>query len=310
MTDAGPTGESGESGDESSGDFEALRPRLFGIAYRMTGSVADAEDLCQEAWVRWNALDDQDVRDPEAYLVRTVANLSIDRLRSAQHRREAYVGPSLPEPLVEQIAGAGLPPVGPERAAELADSLTLAFLVLLDELSPVERAVLLLHDVFGYSFDEVAGAVDRGPDACRQIASRTRRKLEHDRDPEDLRRPDLEEQQRLVVRLLGATAAGNVEELMDLLAPDVVHLSDGGANRHAARRPVVGPYRVSRLLVNLTKRIGSGTEIQVVRVNGEAGILMRRDGRPDLVLSFSFDAEGRLYRMFAQLNPDKLGHLS
>ena len=173
MTTPGP-----EARPDPSREFESLRPRLFGIAYRMTGSVADAEDLCQEAWVRWDALDVETVREPEAYLVRTVANLSIDRLRSAQRRREAYVGPSLPEPLVEQIAGTGIPPVGPERAAELADSLTLAFLVLLDELTPVERAVLLLHDVFGYSFDEVGGAVDRAPDACRQIASRTRRKLE------------------------------------------------------------------------------------------------------------------------------------
>ena len=153
-------------GSDEIAAFEELRPRLFGIAYRMTGSVADAEDVCQEAWLRWRAVDPAAVTTPEAYLVRTVTNLAIDRLRSAQHRRETYVGPYLPEPLLADD--------DPAAAAELSDSLTLAFLVLLDELSPVERAVLLLHDVFGYEFDDVAAAVGRSSTACRQIASRTR----------------------------------------------------------------------------------------------------------------------------------------
>ena len=169
--------------DRRTETFEALRPRLFGIAYRMTGSVGDAEDACQDAWLRWQTVDTARVENPEAYLVRTVTRLAIDRLKSAQHRRETYVGPYLPEPLVVDDDTDSQP----ESAAELADSLTLAFLVLLDELSPVERAVLLLHDVFAYSFEEIAGMVDLSAAACRQLASRTRRKLDHDRV--ELRRP-------------------------------------------------------------------------------------------------------------------------
>ena len=284
--------------------FAALRPRLFGIAYRLTGSVSDAEDICQESWLRWHVVDHARVTTPEAYLVRTVTHLGIDRLRSAQHRKETYVGPYLPEPLVADRSG------DPEAAAELSDSLTLAFLVLLDELAPVERAVLLLHDVFGYDFDEVATAVDRSPDACRQLASRTRRKL--DRDRVELRRPDAAHEQRVIEALLTSTAAGDVEAVMALLAPDVVHLSDGGPDRHAARYPVVGPYRVARLLVNLTKRMiesGIGYELRITRVNGELGLVHALDGRADIVTALSFAPDGRIRRMYSQLNPHKLRHL-
>lgn len=233
--------------DISTEEFEALRPRLFGIVYRMTGSVGDAEDACQDAWLRWQRVDRATVDNAEAYLVRVVTRLALDRLQSAQHRRETYVGPYLPEPLV-----ADDPAAQPEAAAELADSLTLAFLVLLDELTPKERAVLLLHDVFGYAFDEIATMVDLSPAACRQVASRTRRKL----DPErvSLRRPDEAREHELVGNLLATVARGDVDALMALLAPDVVLLSDGGAQRHAARRPVVGADRVARFVVNLARR--------------------------------------------------------
>ena len=284
-------------------EFEELRPRLFGIAYRMTGSVGDAEDACQDAWLRWQRVDHASVDNAEAYLVRTVTRIAIDRLRSAQHRRETYVGPYLPEPLV-----ADDPTAQPETAAELADSLTFAFLVMLDELSPVERAVLLLHDVFGYTFDEVATMVDSSPAACRQLASRTRRKLDHER--EALRRPDEAREQELITQLLATIATGDVDEVMHLLAPDVVLLSDGGALRHAARRPVVGPDRVARLLVNLAKRVLTAeVEIRAVQVNGEPGLLFVLDGHPDNVLSFSFAPDGRARRLYSQLNPEKLHHL-
>ena len=157
--------------------FEEHRDRLFAVAYRMTGSVADADDLCQEAWLRWSEVELATVRQPEAFLVSTMTRLSIDRLRSATHRREIYVGPYLPEPLMTEPSAES----DPERAAELADSLTYAFLVLMDELAPAERAVFLLHDVFGYPFNEIGDAVDRSPDAVRQMASRTRRKLDAER---------------------------------------------------------------------------------------------------------------------------------
>ena len=220
--------------DAHAEEFEALRPRLFGIAYRMTGSVGDAEDACQDAWLRWQRVDRDTVDNAEAYLVRVVTRLALDRLQSAQHRRETYVGPYLPEPLV-----ADDPATQPEVAAELADSLTFAFLVLLDELAPKERAVLLLHDVFGYPFDEIGPMVDLSPVACRQLASRTRRKLDHER--EALRRPDEAREHELVGQpARRRSRAVTSTRSCTLLAPDVVLLSDGGAQRHAARRPVVG----------------------------------------------------------------------
>jgi RNA polymerase sigma-70 factor, ECF subfamily len=291
------------SGSDEIAAFEELRPRLFGIAYRMTGSVADAEDVCQEAWLRWRAVDPATVTTPEAYLVRTVTNLAIDRLRSAQHRRETYVGPYLPEPLLADDEK------DPAAAAVLSDSLTLAFLVLLDELSPVERAVLLLHDVFGYEFDDVAAAVGRSATACRQIASRTRRKLAHERA--QTRRPDAEHEQRMIEQLLVATTSGDIDGVMQLLAPDVVHLGDGGADRHAARRPVVGPERVARLLTNLAQRlVPLGYSARLATVNGGTGVVFEHEGHVDSVMSLSLAADGRVRRVYIQRNPDKLEHVT
>jgi RNA polymerase sigma-70 factor (ECF subfamily) len=283
-------------------EFEALRPRLFGIAYRMTGSVSDAEDACQDAWLRWQRVDRETVDNAEAYLVRVVTRLALDRVQSAQHRRETYVGPYLPEPLVADDDAAQ-----PEAAAELADSLTFAFLVLLDELAPKERAVLLLHDVFSYSFDEIGPMVDLSPTAARQLASRTRRKL--DRDRESLRRPDEAHEQELIANLLATISSGDVDAVMELLAPDVVLLSDAGAQRHAARRPVIGSDRVARLVVNLAKRLMSTHETRMVQVNGEPGVLFVADGEPDNVLSFAFSPDGKVRRFYSQLNPEKLRHL-
>jgi RNA polymerase sigma-70 factor (ECF subfamily) len=252
--------------------------------------------------LRWQATDRARVDNAEAYLVRTVTRLAIDRLRSAHHRKETYVGPYLPEPLVADAA------TQPEAAAELADSLTLAFLVLLDELTPVERAVLLLHDVFGYPFDEIATMVDHSPAACRQIASRTRRRL--DREQPALRRPEVAREQELVGALLTTIASGDVAQVMELLAPEIVMLSDGGEHRHAARRPVVGPYRVARLMVNLARRIPPETDVELVQVNGDPGIVLRTGARADIVLSFAFGTDGRVQHIYNQVNPDKLRHVT
>jgi len=289
--------------DARAAEFEALRPRLFGIAYRMTGSVGDAEDACQDAWLRWQRVDRDAVENPEAFLVRVVTRLALDRLGSAQRRRETYVGPYLPEPIVDDDRAGH-----PEAAAELADSLTFAFLVLLDELTPKERAVLLLHDVFGYPFDEIGPMLDLSTAASRQLASRTRRKLDHERDA--LRRPDEAREQELIGNLLATISSGDIEAVMRLLAPDVVLLSDGGPHRHAARRPVLGPDRVARLVVNLAERLLASTEARMVRVNGEPGVLfLDFDGEPDNVLTFAFAPDGRVRRLYGQLNPEKLRHL-
>lgn len=293
--------------DPATATFEALRPRLHGVAYRMTGSVADADDLCQEAWLRWSAVDHDGVRDPEAYLVRVVTRLAIDRARSAVARRETYVGPWLPEPVV----GAG--PRDPDedrgdpaRAAELADSLTFAFLVLLDELDPLERAVVLLHDVFGYPFGEVARVVDRSEAGTRQLASRARRRLAGARGPAP--RPTQARFEAVVADLLTAVQAGDVGAVMEHLAPDVVQVDDGGPLQRAARRPVVGPERVARLWVNLAKR-GAHLELALAEVNRRPGLVATDDGRPFVVLSVELDAEGRVSRVFTQLNPEKLAHV-
>jgi RNA polymerase sigma-70 factor (ECF subfamily) len=245
------------------------------------------------------------VVDAEAYLVTVVTRLAVDRLRSAQHRRETYVGPYLPEPVVT-LPGS-TPEPDPADAAALADSLTYAFLVLLDELTPVERAVLLLHDVFGYPFAAVGEAVDRSEAAVRQIASRSRRKVEG--SAPRVSPPDHETVQGVLARLMVAIVSGDVEAVMAELAPDVVQLDDGGPARRAARRPVVGADRVARLWVNLAKR-GAHLAVRFAEVNGSPGLVFLDGDTPDMVMCADLDDTGRVVRIFAQLNPDKLRHLS
>lgn len=288
--------------------FEASRPKLHGVAYRMTGSVSDADDICQEAWLRWQAVDQGEIDEPEAYLVRITTRLCLDRLQSAAARREHYVGPWLPEPLVSDLDAPGRSTEGdPEHAAELADSLTFAFLVMLDELDPVARAVLLLHDVFGYSFREVAASVDRSEAAVRQLASRARQRVRsNDRPTLPASDPRLGE---IMTNLLVSLNQGDVEAVMACLAPDVVSLDDGGPKQRAARRPVVGNDRVARLWVNLAKR-GTHLVPHFAEVNARPGLVLYDGDRPFIVMSVDIDAEtGQVVRIFSQLNPDKLAHL-
>ncbi len=282
--------------------FEAHRDRLFGVAYRMTGRVSDANDICQESWLRWRAVDPSTVENAEAFLVRTTTRLAIDRARSASARHETYVGPDLPEPLFANV------PDDPQLAAELADSMTFAFLVLLDELKPVERAILLLHDVFGYSFDEVALSVGRSPASCRQIASRTRRQIHaHNHS---FRRPTTAQQTDAITQMIGLTVSGDIVGLMEMLAPDVVQLDDAGPVRRAARRPIVGADRVARFIVNLAKRFAPNGTIDFVSVNDDVGLLFSIDGVPDMVMAFGWSPDGRVKRIFVQMNPEKLIHLT
>jgi RNA polymerase sigma-70 factor (ECF subfamily) len=283
-------------------EFERHRDRLFGLAYRMTGSVADAEDAVQEAWLRWERTDRSGVRNAEAFLVSVVTRLTIDRLRSAQHRREQYVGPWLPEPIVD----GPLTATEPESAAEMADSLTFAFLVLLDELNPTERAVFLLREVFGYSYRDIADATGRTEEACRQLVSRTRRRLDAHRV--ELRRASPDHEQQMVGDLVAALVAGDIDAVLRLVSPDVVLVADGGPNRHAGRRPVDGAARVTRFLVNLAKR-HPASRLEFVRANDSPGILVWEDGVPDFLMTAEFATDGRIRRLFVQINPDKLLHL-
>lgn len=252
--------------------FAAERPRLLGLAYRMVGSISDAEDIVSEAWTRWCAREGDKLDSPAAWLTTVTTRLAIDWLRKARRERETYVGPWLPEPVVTDP--------GPEERAELADSLTLGFLTLLDRLDPVERAVFLMADVFDLPFAAIAEAVDKTPAACRQIASRARRSL---RRAEVRARP---RDRQMVDEVLMALVMGDMATVLARLSPDVVCVTDGGANRYAARRPVVGPNRVARFLTNLAQRYRDDISAENAMINGEPGVIVRLHGEIDFVAAF------------------------
>ena len=277
------------------GEFEIERPRLLGLAYRMLGSLTDAEDVVQDAWLRWSGADRDEVVNPAAWLTTVTTRLAIDRLRAVSRRREDYVGPWLPEPVA-------LADGDPAAAAELAESLTLGFLVVLEALSAIERAVFLLADVFGEPFAEISTAVGKTEDNCRQIAHRARHKVRSTR-PSQVSSAGSD----LLLQLLAATSNGDVDAVLALLDTDVVLLSDGGAERRAARRPVVGAARVARFLLNLAHRMSDAT-FEMRSVNGESMVVFDLDGDDRIV--FGADVrDGRVLAIHAQRNPAKLGHL-
>jgi len=273
--------------------FEAERPRLLGLAYRILGSAVDAEDVVQEAWVRWSSA--EGIERPAAWLTTVVSRLALDAWRAQQRKREDYVGPWLPEPVAIEP--------GPAERAELADSLTFGFLVLLDELTPVERVVFLLADVFGEPYADIASTVGKSEAACRQIASRARRRLQEARPTRPSR-----SSAPLAAALLQAVASGDVAATMALLDPEVVLTSDGGPHRHAARRPVIGADRVTRLLVNITRRGLAHAEMQFVEVNRMPALVISFRGRPEMVVAIESN-EDRVQAIRIVVNPDKLKHL-
>jgi RNA polymerase sigma-70 factor (ECF subfamily) len=273
--------------------FEIERPRLLGLAYRMLGSLSDAEDVVQDAWLRWSGTDRDRVENPAAWLTTATTRLALDRLRAVSRRREDYVGPWLPEPVA-------LADGDPAAAAEVAESLTLGFLVVLDALTATERAVFLLADVFGEPFAEISAAVGKTEDNCRQIAHRARHKVRSARPPDvSPAGPDL------LVQLLAATSNGDA--LLALLDTDVVMISDGGAERRAARRPVVGAARVARFLINLAHRLSDST-FDMRSVNGESMVVFELE-RDDRIVFGADVRDGRVVAIHAQRNPAKLGHL-
>ena len=285
--------------------FTAERPRLVGLAYRLLGSLSDAEDVVQEAWVRWNRTDIDLLDSPAAWLTTVVSRLGIDRLRARRRQQSGYVGPWLPEPLVSYSVGDD-----PADAAELSDSLSTAFLVLLERLSPNERLVLLLADVFGQPFSTVAGVIGKGESATRQMAVRARRKVRADQELRpSAASPSRADQLMVATQFVEAIMLGDEVRVRSLLSADVVLVSDGGADRHAARRPVVGPDRVSRFLLNITRRFmtvrGHAIDVQQRWINGSPGVVISFDGVPYWVAAFDVH-DGRVQRFFATLNPDKL----
>jgi len=282
-------------------EFEQVRPLLFSIAYRLLGSVAEAEDAVQETWLRWHAAATRPA-SAKSYLSAVVTRISIDVLRSARVRREEYVGPWFPEPLLSD------PYEDPERSAELADSVSMAALLLLERLSPLERAVFVLREVFGFGFDEVAAAVGRSEAACRQLAARARRHMEAGRPRFAADRAEREE---LAARFFEAFRAGDVDGLAELLAADVQMVGDGGgkAPRWGDGR-LFGAGKVARLLATLVAafdRIGGA--VQPHRVNGQPGAIFRdRDGR--VLHTLTLDVlDGRIQTLRAIINPDKLQHV-
>jgi RNA polymerase sigma-70 factor, ECF subfamily len=275
---------------------EHERRRLFGVAYRMLGTVADAEDAVQETFLRWEQADRAAIGNPPGWLTTVLTRHCLDQLRSARARRETYVGPWLPEPLVEDDAV-----TDPAERVALDESVSLAMLVVLETLSPAERAVFVLHDVFGMEFEDLAGVVGRTPAACRQLASRARRHVEERRPRFE---PDAAEQRRVVAAFLEASAKGDLEALLPLLDPSVVLRADGGGRVRAAGKPVHGPERVAGVLL-AGSRWYPGMAGRLVAVNGGTGALMTRGGEVLGVVGVTV-AGGRITEIDLVANPDKL----
>ncbi|MEU3843472.1 RNA polymerase sigma-70 factor [Streptomyces sp. NPDC028635] len=271
------------------------RRLLFATAYRMLGSVADAEDVLQDAWLSWHRADRSAVRDPRAYLVRTVTNLALNRLTSARAQRETYVGPWLPEPLLTSPDAA--------EETEMADSVSTAMLVVLETLNPVERAVFVLREVFGFGHAEIAEALDRPEPAVRQIAHRAR---EHVRARRPRHDTDAGHRAEVTSRFIEACAGGDLTAVMELLAPDVTCWSDGGGRVTAARRPLYGPDHVGRWILGvLAKPQTRGVVLERAGINGELGLLMMLGGTPMGAMTYDV-VDGRIRTLRLQVNPDKL----
>ena len=289
--------------------FDRYRRLLFTVAYQMLGSVADAEDVVQDSWLRWSAADRSDVVDVRAYLVRITSRLALDRMDSARVRRESYVGPWLPEPLLTGGVPVASAPQGPEPedAAELGEQVSLALLVVLETLSPSERAVFVLREAFGMSVAEVAEALGRTEAAVRQMAHRAREHV-HARQPRF--DTDKRAQREVTERFFAAVAGGDMDSLLAALAPDVELISDGGGKASAARRPIIGADKVARFLVGIAEKGGDipGLRIELVEVNGLPAIVGWVGAEPFGSISLAV-SDGRIEQVLVVVNPDKLAGL-
>jgi RNA polymerase sigma-70 factor (ECF subfamily) len=275
--------------------FEAHRGRLWGVAYRMLGSRADAEDMVQEAYLRWHGAPIAEVRTPEAWLMTTTTRLCIDRLRQLRAEREAYVGPWLPEPLVEEAPA-------PDEATELASDLSLAFLALLERLAPEERAAFLLHDVFESDYHEISAALGKSEAACRQIVSRARRRVREERPRV---RVSAAARERLVDAFMRAIELRDRDALLAIFAEEATLTSDGGGKAKAAQKVVRGGASIVRYLLGVLRRARERLTLDKIAVNAETGIALRVDGRLVAVMSLATDGQ-QILGVYSVLNPDKL----
>ena len=290
-----------ETADSAVDGFEPNRGRLFGIAYRMLGSRAEAEDLVQEAYVRWHQTDREAIRNAEAWLVTTTTRLAIDRLRALKTERESYVGPWLPEPMMYDT------PPPPDRHLELASDLSMAFMVLLERLGAEERAAFLLHEVFEFDYREIATVLEKSEDACRQIVHRARTRVRNER-----KRFEVAESAKaaLLRKFTEAVSARDQQTLLALFAPEATWTADGGGRSGAGTRPIVGAEKIVRLVLALGERLKSDrSTIELVEVNGETGLCVRTAGVITAVISILSDGE-RIHEVFAVVNPDKLSRQS
>ena len=282
------------SNQDAASSFDPLRPKLIRIAYRMLGSVADAEDVVQEAFLRWIDADRQAVREPEAFLRRVVTRLCLDQLKSARHRRETYIGPWLPEPVVE-------------TAEEEIDDVTLPLMLALERLSPLERAAFLLHDVFGVRFDEIAETIGREPATCRQLASRART---HVRAARPRFHMPKERGLEIAAAFFAASRSGDMQQLRSLLAADVTAYADGGGKTPAAMQPIVGLEAVMQVHASLV-RIFAEKMSRIERygfINGLPGFVTIEQG--DILQTTALEIEdGKIVGIYVMRNPDKLRHL-
>ncbi|CAL9574494.1 RNA polymerase sigma-70 factor [Streptomyces sp. ICN988] len=283
--------------DAATEDFVAHRNLLFTVAYEMLGSAADAEDVLQETWLKWAGVDLETVRDRRAYLVRITTRQSLNRLRTLGRRKESYVGSWLPEPLLTT------PDVAED--VELADSVSMAMMLVLETLAPVERAVFVLREVFDLGYDEIAEAVEKSPAAVRQIAHRARAHVA-------ARRPRGEvtaaESRRALAAFQRAVETGDLQGLLDILSPDVVLLGDGGGIKQAVLRPIVGADKVARLVLGGLVKLPVAVTMDPAQVNGHPSLVIRLDGELDTVVAVRMEA-GRITGLYAVRNPEKLSYM-
>lgn len=276
--------------------FNQHRPLLFAIAYRMLGSVVDAEDMVQETFLRWQQVTLETVQSAKSYLSSIITRLCIDHLRSARVKREQYVGPWLPEPILTQQTSDTM------NTVELADSVSTAFLVLLEKLSPLERAVFLLREVFDYEYEEIGRIVDKSPVNCRQIVRRAKQHLASQRPRFEVAP---QHQEEMTQRFLQACNSGDLQGLIALLSEDIVLWSDGGGKVVAALKPLHGAVKIARFLLAIQSKIPKNSAAEIVEINGQPGIIIYVDGQPRRVMTFDF-AYGQIQSIFIIVNPDKL----
>lgn len=286
--------------DDPTRTFDQLRARLQGIAYRMLGSVAEAEEVVQDAWLRWHEADHTELDSAEAWLVTVTTRLSIDRLRTAKSRREHYVGIWLPEPVLTDS------PPTPDQLLERADEVSVAFLMLLERLSPEARAAFLLREVFDADYADLSRMIGKSEAACRQLVHRAKAQIRDERPRYDVS-PDMHE--RLLRDFAAAATGGNLATLKSMLSEDAELIGDGGGKVPSFGRPVVGGQRIAQLYFAVQRRFGEGQRVELARVNGELGLLRFVGGELESVQTYETDGK-RIVRIHVQRNPDKLARLA